>query len=98
MIKANDVPALVNINQVEPIYVTFMVPQQYRAVKQYSRNGLPVQAVIPSDSRGTITGKLYRQRSGFRDGYDQTERVFANQTVVFGPASCGCLSDAEDAE
>jgi membrane fusion protein, multidrug efflux system len=60
MIKANDVPALVNINQVEPIYVTFMVPQQYLAeVKQYSRSGsLPVQAVIPSDSRGTITGKL----------------------------------------
>src|ERR1700675_844328 len=51
-IKANDVPALVNINQVEPIYVTFMVPQQYLAdVKQYSRNGsLLVQAVIPSDS------------------------------------------------
>jgi membrane fusion protein, multidrug efflux system len=59
MIKANDVPALVNINQVEPIYVTFMVHQQYLAeVKQYSRNGsLPVQAVIPSDSR-PITGKL----------------------------------------
>jgi multidrug efflux system membrane fusion protein len=60
MIKANDVPALVNINQVEPIYVTFMVPQQYLAdVKRYSRNGsLAVQAVIPSDSRGPITGKL----------------------------------------
>ena len=60
MVKANDAPALVNINQVEPIYVTFMVPQQYLAdVKQYSRNGsLPVQAVIPSDSRGPITGKL----------------------------------------
>ena len=60
MIKANDVPALVNINQVEPIYVTFTVPQQYLAeVKQYSRNGnLPVQTVIPSDPRGMITGKL----------------------------------------
>src|SRR6266850_3118506 len=60
MIKANDVPALVNINQVEPIYVTFTVPQQYLAdVKQYSRNGsLPVQALIPGDARGTITGKL----------------------------------------
>jgi multidrug efflux system membrane fusion protein len=60
MIKANDVPSLVNINQVEPIYVTFTVPQQYLAdVKQYSRNGsLPVQAVIPGDLRGTITGKL----------------------------------------
>jgi multidrug efflux system membrane fusion protein len=60
MIKANDVPALVNINQVEPIYVTFMVPQLHLAdVKQYSRNGsLPVEVVIPSDSRGPITGKL----------------------------------------
>jgi membrane fusion protein, multidrug efflux system len=60
MIKANDVPALVNINQVEPIYVTFTVPQQYLAdVKQYSRSGsLPVQAVIPGDSHGAIIGKL----------------------------------------
>jgi multidrug efflux system membrane fusion protein len=60
MIKANDNPPLVNINQVEPIYVTFTVPQQYLAdVKQYSRNGsLPVQTVIPSDPRGAITGKL----------------------------------------
>lgn len=60
MIKANDVPSLVNINQVEPIYVTFTVPQQYLAdVKQYSRSGsLPVQAVIPGDSHGAIIGKL----------------------------------------
>ncbi len=69
MIKANDVPVLVNINQVEPIYVTFTVPQQYLAeVKQYARSGnLPVQVVIPgvtaknmtaSDTRGPITGKL----------------------------------------
>jgi multidrug efflux system membrane fusion protein len=60
MIKANDVPSLVNINQVEPIYVTFTVPQQYLAdVKEYSRRGsLPVQTMIPGDSRGTITGKL----------------------------------------
>ena len=60
MIKANDVPSLVNINQVEPIYVTFTVPQQYLGeVKQYSRNGsLVVQATIPGDTRGPISGKL----------------------------------------
>lgn len=60
MVKANDTIALVNINQVEPIYVTFTVPQQYLAeVKQYSRGGtLPVQVTIPDDARGTITGKL----------------------------------------
>jgi len=60
MIKANDTIALVNINQVEPIYVTFTVPQQYLAeVKQYSRAGtLTVDAVIPGDSRGPVSGKL----------------------------------------
>src|SRR5882672_10609150 len=60
LFKANDVPSLVNINQVEPIYVTFTVPQQYLAdVKLYSRSGsLPVQTVIPGDARGAITGKL----------------------------------------
>ncbi|MFY9562577.1 MAG: efflux RND transporter periplasmic adaptor subunit [Terriglobales bacterium] len=60
MIKANDNPPLVNINQMEPIYVTFTVPQQYLAeVKQHSRRGsLPVQAVIPNDPGGALTGKL----------------------------------------
>ena len=59
MIKANDNPALVNINQVEPIYVTFTVPQQYLGeVKEYARKGaLPVEAVIPNDDRPAI-GKL----------------------------------------
>jgi multidrug efflux system membrane fusion protein len=60
MVKANDNPQLVNINQVEPIYVTFTVPQQYLGdVKEYSkRAALPVEAVIPGDSRGAIGGKL----------------------------------------
>ncbi len=60
MIKANDNPPLVNINQVQPIYVTFTVPQQYLAdVKRYSGSGsLPVQAAIPNDPRGAVTGKL----------------------------------------
>lgn len=59
MIKANDTPALVNINQVEPIYVTFTVPQQYLAeIKKYAAAGaLPVEAVIPNDDRPAI-GKL----------------------------------------
>jgi multidrug efflux system membrane fusion protein len=60
MIKANDTIALVNINQVEPIYVTFTVPQQYLAeVKEYSKKGsLQVQAVIPEDQRGPAMGRL----------------------------------------
>jgi multidrug efflux system membrane fusion protein len=60
MIKANDTPFLVSLNQVEPIYVTFTVPEQYLAdIKRYAATGkLPVQALIPDDSRGPATGKL----------------------------------------
>jgi membrane fusion protein, multidrug efflux system len=60
MIKANDNPPLVNINQVQPIYVTFTVPQQYLAeVKQYAGSAtLAVEAVIPNDNRGPAKGKL----------------------------------------
>ena len=60
MIKANDNPALITINQVEPIYVTFTVPEQYLAeIKQYAGSRkLKVQAVIPDDSRGPIDGAL----------------------------------------
>jgi multidrug efflux system membrane fusion protein len=60
MIKANDTPYLVSINQIEPIYATFSVPEQYLAqIKEYSRRGkLPVQALIPNDSRGPAKGYL----------------------------------------
>jgi membrane fusion protein, multidrug efflux system len=60
MIKANDTPFLVSLNQVEPIYVTFMVPEQYLAeIKRYSAKGkLAVQAVIPNEARGPAVGKL----------------------------------------
>jgi multidrug efflux system membrane fusion protein len=37
LVKANDVPILVTINQIEPIYVTFAIPeQQLTELKQYS--------------------------------------------------------------
>ena len=60
MIKANDTPFLVSINQVEPIYVTFTVPEQYLGeIKKYSSTGgLAVHAVIPDDKRGPVTGRL----------------------------------------
>lgn len=60
MIKANDNPALVTINQVEPIYVSFMVPEQFLAeIKKYASEGkLRVQAEIPNDSRGPVGGTL----------------------------------------
>ena len=60
MIKANDTPFLVSINQVQPIYATFTVPEQSLAdIKSYSSGSkLRVQAFIPNDTRGPATGWL----------------------------------------
>jgi membrane fusion protein, multidrug efflux system len=60
MIKANDTPFLVSINQVQPIYATFTVPEQNLAdIKRFSSQGkLRVQAFIPNDPRGPATGWL----------------------------------------
>jgi multidrug efflux system membrane fusion protein len=46
LVKANDVPILVTINQIEPIYVSFSIPEQQLAdVKKYSTaKGLRVEA------------------------------------------------------
>ncbi len=51
-VKSNDLPVLVVINQVSPIYVRFSVPQQYlEPIKRsMARSGLPVQATAPNDS------------------------------------------------
>ena len=51
-VKANDVPVLVVINQVSPIYVNFSVPQQYlEPIKRsMARSHLPVKATPPGDS------------------------------------------------
>ncbi len=60
MIKANDTPFLVSINQIEPIYVTFTVPEQSLAqIKRYAAGtALLVRATIPNDDRAPVTGKL----------------------------------------
>jgi membrane fusion protein, multidrug efflux system len=60
LIKVSDVPIVV-INQVNPIYVNFTVPQQYLPeVKKYmALHPLQVEATVPNDSgpveRGTLT-------------------------------------------
>jgi multidrug efflux system membrane fusion protein len=57
--KVNDT-VLVLINQVDPIYVTYAVPEQYLAeVKKYQAQGaLAVQAYIPNDPRPPAVGQL----------------------------------------
>ena len=52
VVKANDVPVLVVINRIAPIYVDFSVPQQYLdQIKSYmARARLPVQATSSDNS------------------------------------------------
>lgn len=58
-VKANDLPVLVVINQVSPIYVRFSVPQQYlESIKSsMARSRLPVQAT-PSNNSAAEKGVL----------------------------------------
>ena len=58
LVKANDVPVLVTINQVNPIYVTFSVPEKQLAeIKKYmSAGNLKVEALTPDTSGPAETG------------------------------------------
>lgn len=59
VVKANDLPVLVVINRISPIYVDFSVPQQYLGqIKAYmSRAKLPIQAT-PADNSAPEPGYL----------------------------------------
>ncbi|MBZ5701351.1 MAG: efflux RND transporter periplasmic adaptor subunit [Acidobacteriia bacterium] len=58
--KANDVPILVTINQITPIYVTFAIPEQNLAeVKRYNAGGkMRVTAMIPEQLNVAEQGTL----------------------------------------
>lgn len=58
-VKANDTTAMVVINQISPIYVTFSVPEQYLAdIKKYKeQHSLTVMTAIPNDPKPAV-GKL----------------------------------------
>ncbi len=60
LVKANDTTAMVVINQIQPIYVTFSVPESYLPeIKQYQAHGaLRVEATPPNDLRGPEAGVL----------------------------------------
>lgn len=59
VVKANDLPVLVVINRISPIYVNFSVPQQYLGeIEKFMKGGkLPIQAT-PADNSGTERGYL----------------------------------------
>ncbi|HZD94104.1 MAG TPA: efflux RND transporter periplasmic adaptor subunit [Candidatus Sulfotelmatobacter sp.] len=59
LVKANDVPILVTINQIEPIYVSFAIPEQQLAeLKQYSASTTLKVDAAPQGSTQHFQGRL----------------------------------------
>jgi multidrug efflux system membrane fusion protein len=60
IIKANENPPLVVINQIQPIYVTFSVPEQHLTeIKRHMSAGkLVVEATVPKVEGHTVQGAL----------------------------------------
>lgn len=59
LVKANDVPVLVTINQIEPIYVTFSLPEQQLAqVKEFSATRALKVDAAPQGSSQHFQGRL----------------------------------------
>ena len=56
--KANDTNALVNINQVQPVYVTFSVPTVLGEIRSYSREHPLTVTGMPFPSGHNVTGQL----------------------------------------
>jgi len=89
VIKANDDNPLVVINQVQPIYVSFSVPEQYLAdIKKYRAAGqLRVEVRPPHQSQTLATGEL----TFINNAVDQTtgtiqlKATFANRDNALWP-------------
>jgi membrane fusion protein, multidrug efflux system len=59
LVKANDTPFLVQLNQVTPIYATFSVPEsQLAAVRKFAAGNLKVLAYPKGQSTNPAEGKL----------------------------------------
>lgn len=60
VVKANEEPALVTINQISPIHVTFTVPERELAeIKRHLAGGdLKVEAVVPGDAQVVERGVI----------------------------------------
>jgi membrane fusion protein, multidrug efflux system len=66
LVKANDTTALVNINQLEPVYVTFSVPEQFLdEIRSYSKdNPLAVTAIVNPDNIAVVNSTSPNRKIG----------------------------------
>jgi multidrug efflux system membrane fusion protein len=59
MVKANDVPVLVTINQLTPIYATFSVPERDMVdLRKYLGKGIKVEAYVTGDEGKLESGSI----------------------------------------
>lgn len=59
LVKANDNPVLVTINQISPIYATFSVPERdMMEIRKYLGRGVKVEAYVAGDESKAETGAI----------------------------------------
>jgi multidrug efflux system membrane fusion protein len=96
LVKANDSTGLVTINQIEPIYVSFSVPEKYlpeiragmtAAHDAEAGSGLDVVAKAPGNAKTTQSGVLtfINNAADSATGTVQLKASFLNEGEVFTP-------------
>lgn len=89
LVKANDVGALVVINQVRPVYVSFSVPEQdLSEVRRYQQSGeLLVTATLANSGHAAVPGKLsfIDNSTDITTGTIKLKAEFANADKAFWP-------------
>jgi multidrug efflux system membrane fusion protein len=89
IIKANDVPFLVIINQIQPIYVTFSVPEQHltEIKKQMAADRLEVSVAVPKSEGQSVIGVLtfIDNTVDMTTGTIRLKGTFANKEKILWP-------------
>ncbi len=89
LVKANDTNPLVVINQIQPIYVSFSVPEQdLESIHKYlSAGSLEVEARLPGADARTLSGKLVFVDNAVDQatGTITLRAAFANQEKMLWP-------------
>ncbi len=89
LVKANDTTALVVINEIVPVNVSFSVPEQsLSAVRKYDADGeLQVTAQVPNSGEQPIAGKLsfIDNATDVSTGTIKLKAEFANHDKVLWP-------------
>lgn len=87
IVKANEV-TLVTINQINPIYVSFSIPeQQLPDVKRYMASGLKVEAIPQNSSDRSVPGKVtfIDNNVDMQTGTIKLKATFENGSAMLWP-------------